>query len=107
MSDIVERLVGWVYTQRLQATAEEAREEIDSLRHEVMKLKMLLRYEKARIDLIEADYSEKLERVTSSASPASPECLPAPCPRCSGAPCRRPDTYSPPCRQEATPDSEP
>lgn len=35
MSDIVERLRGWVYTGPLYATAQEAADEIERLRHRV------------------------------------------------------------------------
>jgi predicted RNase H-like nuclease (RuvC/YqgF family) len=65
MTDIVERLVGWVYTQRLQDTAEEAREEIDRLRHEVQRLGNNLRYERARTELIESESDARMDRIES------------------------------------------
>lgn len=58
MSDIIERLKAWVYTPRLYQTQLDAVEEIEALRTEVLKLRALLRYEKARVDLIEGEAYE-------------------------------------------------
>jgi len=99
--DILERIKSWVYTPSLYQTQLDAAEEIERLRHEVMKLKMLLRYEKARIDLIEADYSEKLAR----AFPSSSECPESSCQKSLGSSDKCPRSPSLPCRQVANPDS--
>lgn len=56
--DILERIKAWVYTPALYQTQLDAAEEIESLRTEVLKLRALLRYEKARVDLIEAEAYE-------------------------------------------------
>jgi len=99
--DILERIKAWVYTPSLYQVQLDAAEEIEKLRGEVTRLKMLLRYEKARIDLIEADYSEKLAR----AFPSSSECPESSCQKYLGSSGRCPRSPSLPCRQEATPDS--
>jgi hypothetical protein len=58
MSDILDRIKSWVYTPNLYQTQLDAAAEIESLRTEVLKLRALLRYEKARVDLIEGEAYE-------------------------------------------------
>ena len=56
--DILERIKAWVYTPALYQTQLDAAAEIEALRAEVLKLRALLRYEKARVDLIEGEAYE-------------------------------------------------
>lgn len=58
MTDILERLAGWVYTPRLYAIAEEAREEIADLRHQVLVLKNRLRYANTRLEHVTSEADE-------------------------------------------------
>lgn len=58
MTDILERLADWVYTPRLYAAAEDARTEIADLRHEVERLRLGHRYERARADHIAGEADE-------------------------------------------------
>jgi len=70
MSDIVERLRGWVYTGPLYATAQEAADEIEKLRHRVRFADNVIRSgDVATLTEAEREAVERARRLISSTMP--------------------------------------
>ena len=70
MSDIVERLRGWVYTEPLYATAQEAADEIEKLRHRVRFADAVIRSgDVATLTDAEREAVERARRLIASTMP--------------------------------------
>ena len=70
MSDIVERLRGWVYTGPLYATAQEAADEIEKLRHRVRFADNVIRSgDVATLTEAEREAVERARRVIAATMP--------------------------------------